>query len=83
MTDQQELTVNHKESADHIINVENNRHRNYAMIIVVTTICVTVLLFALGMVINMVKYKNPIDGGVIGTTLTPLIEIFKIILGVS
>lgn len=67
---------------DKILALENNRSKNYAMIIVLSTVCVASIMFVLGMVINMVKYNNPIDGGIIETTIAPLLEIFKVIVGV-
>lgn len=75
-------TCDANQDVSKILAVENNRSKNYAMIIILSTVCLAVIMFVLGVVINMVKYNNPIDGGILETTITPLLEIVKVIVGV-
>ena len=64
------------------IAVENNKYSNKLRLLIVGTVCSSLLLFIIGMVINSIRYGSPLEGGAMSTTIAPLIELFKIISGV-
>ena len=64
------------------IAVENNKHSNKLKLLIVGTACFSLLCFIVGMVINSVRSGTPLEGGVVSTTILPLIDLLKIISGV-
>ena len=69
-----------KETTDQIA-LENTMHGNRLKLIVITSICICVVLFVIGLVLNFIQHGAPLEGGVVSTTVMPLIELFKIMSG--
>jgi hypothetical protein len=67
---------------DDQIKIANNHYQNIMKLTLVFTTCLVVVGFVTGMVINMINTGNPLQDGVISTTLLPLIDLFRIIVGV-
>lgn len=52
--------------------------RDTVQMVIVGTICTIALLFTLGVVINVALYGAPLEGGVVSTILSPLVDLLSI-----
>jgi len=46
--------------------------------VIVGTICFIALLFTLGVIINAALYGAPLEGGVVTTILSPLVDLLSL-----
>lgn len=52
--------------------------RDTIQMVIVGAICFIALLFTLGVIINAVLYGAPLEGGVVATILSPLVDLLSI-----
>lgn len=52
--------------------------RDTIQMVIVGTICFIALLFTLGVIINAALYGTPLEGGVVTTILSPLVDLLSI-----